>query len=241
MSSDHFLHFQKILRDVKDVHNIDLTSPNGVIIGDRKYPAIHKDVYSSRYEDAPHMLDYDAGFSIPFENGTQLSVSVSNGHVASMASQLHVPTIHLNGDGTKIYTHGPALHIGEDSFHNDHKESYLTETRGVADIHDIINKYSKLPHQGTYDWVGNREGSDAFKKVRPNAYPGAFNMIDGEDLALNPEELQEHNNNYRFNPERGPLHIRVSSSDSSSGVGHSLIMHHRYNTQTEQMQQFDWQ
>lgn len=171
MSSDHFLHFQKILRDVKDVHNIDLTSPNGVTIGDRKYPAVHKDVYFSRYEALPHMLDYDANFDIPFENGTQLSVSAGNGHEPTMSSQLHVPTIHLHGDGTKTYTHGSALHIGEDSFHNSHTALSWAPAHTV-DIHDIINKYSKLPHQGTYDFDYSKEGSDAFLKVRPNATTG---------------------------------------------------------------------
>lgn len=235
MSSDHFLHFQKILRDVKEVHNVDLTSPNGVTIGDRKYPAISKAVWMHMYEPEHNMIDYDADFNIPFENGTQLHVSAGNGHFATMSSQLHVPTIHLHGDGTKTYSHGSALHIGVDSFHNSHTAvTWGSASEPGVDIHDIINKYSKLPHQGTYDFDYSKEGSDAFLKVRPNATTGLFG-VDGEHLALNPEELQEHNNNLRFNPVHNPLHIRVGLA-GARGVN----MHHLYNTQTEQMQQFDW-
>ena len=228
MSSDHFLHFQKILRDVKEQHNVDLTSPNGVTIGDRKYPAINKHVYLGTTEDFP-MGEYDINFDIPFENGTQLNVIASSNNY--MASQLHVPTIDLHGDGTKTYKHGPALHIGVDSFHNRHT---ATQWEPAVDIHDVINKYSKLPHQGTYDWDYSAGGSAAFLKVRPNATRGAFGNAEEEDHALNPEELQEHNNNYKFNPLRGPLHI-----STSVGLAAGEINLYRYNTQTEQMHQID--
>lgn len=230
MSSDHFLHFQKILRDVKEQHNIDLTSPNGATIGDKKYPATHKNVYLG--PDADHSSgDYDVDFNIPFENGTQLNVTANKS--GFMSSQLHVPTIHLHGDGRKTYRHGPALHIGEDSFYNNHKS--IWDYTPMVDVHKVINKYSTLPHQGTYDWDYSQEGGAAFKRVRPNAEAGMFGLADIEDHALNPEELQEHNNNHKFNPVRGPLHIRAAFWRPESGRTNL----YRYNTQTEQLHTID--
>ena len=227
---DHFHLLQNTLRDSYNERGINLSSPQGVHVQGKDYPAINK--HLDIYEDG----DSHATFHIPFENGTMLQVSSwgskslpylldQDDHV--FVSQLHVPTIRLHGDGTKTYKHGPALHIGEDAFHNRHDSS--SSYGNVTDIHDVINTYSKIPHQGTYDWDYSKEGSAAFLKVRPNATSGLFG-VDEKYHELNPEELNEHRSNFKFNPHHGPSYISVSF-EGEPGPD----THHRYDIRTEQL------
>ena len=227
---DHFHLLQNTLRDSHNERGINLSSPQGVHVQGKDYPAVNKrlDIYADGSSQA--------NFHIPFENGHRLEVNSwgskslpylldEDDHV--FVSQLHVPTTHLHGDGTKTYRHGPALHVGVDAFHNRHS---ATGSYGNAtDIHDVINTYSKIPYQGTYDWDYSKEGSAAFLKVRPNATSGLFG-VDEKYHELNPEELNEHRSNFKDKPHHGPSYISVSFEDESG-----TDTHHRYDIRTEQL------
>lgn len=229
MSNEHFHLLQDTLRDSHNERGINLSNPQGVHVQGKDYPALNKHLN----------IDADgssqATFAIPFENGHRLEVDSwgerDRGYLTNdthiMSSQLKVPTIRLHGDGTKTYRHGPALHIGVDSFYNRHDSN--SEYEPAVNIHDVISTYSKIPHQGTYDWEATKEGGNAFLKVRPNATWGLFG-VDGEHLELNPEELHEHHSNFKDKPHHGPSYISVSFHDESG-----TATHHRYNVKTEQL------
>jgi len=231
MSSDRFHLLQKTIRDIHSIHGIDLSNPNGVTVDGRPYPAMKKHInmgvqYS--FTDNAH----DFSFDIPIENGSVLRVNGENydtedGPESRRYSQLLVPTIHFNKDGTKSYRHGTALHVGADAFWNRHTVGSQYDT--VANLHDVINEYSRLPHQGTYDWDYSKEGTDAFRGVRPHFTSGAFGVHE-EHLKLNPEELQEHRNNYKFNPYHSGQFLSTSFHNEPADD-----VHHRYDLRTEQL------
>jgi hypothetical protein len=225
MSSAHFLHLQKILRDVDAHHEIDLTSPHGVTINGSHYPAIHKHVSGDEGSS-----NYDAAFQIPLENGTRVRVEAnSDGY---MSSHLQVPTISFNHEGVKSYDFGPAYHVGDDAYWEQHKRpDWHTATGNHPNIHDTIREYSRLPQQGTYDWA-DQGGYKAFSEARPNHTHWAFG-VEGRDL--NEEDLAEHNKNYKFNSVHGPTHIRTAIWHPSGGQNDV----YRYNTRTEQLHTID--
>lgn len=229
MSSAHFLHLQKTLRDVDARHSIDLTSPHGVTIDGSHYPAIHKHVYLGDAEDFPDG-DYDASFQIPLENGTRVRVAASGG--GYMSSHLQVPTISFNHEGVKSYEYGPALHVGDDAYWEQHKTpEWHTATGKHPNIHDTIREYSRLPQQGTYDWI-DQGGYKAFSEARPNHRHWVFG-VEGRDL--NEEDLAEHNKNYKFNPINGPMHVKAAIWLPKMGRTDM----YRYNIRTEQMHLMD--
>jgi hypothetical protein len=223
-----FLHLQKILRDVDAHHEIDLTSPHGVTIEGRHYPAIHKHLYLEE-EGSTQPDDYSAYFQIPLENGTRVSVDASNSGYVS--SQLHVPTIHFDHEGVKSYKFGPAYHLGEDAYWEQHKTPDSPATGFDSNIHDTIREYSRLPQQGTYDW-DTQGGYKAFSEARPNHTHWAFG-VEGRDL--NEEDLAEHHKNYKFNQLHGPMHIATKTWLPNG----QKDLKYRYNIKTEQMHLLD--
>jgi hypothetical protein len=223
-----FLHLQKILRDVNSHHEIDLTSPHGVTIEGRHYPAIHKHLYLEE-AGSTQPDSYSAYFQIPLENGTRVSVDASNeGYVSS---QLHVPTIHFDHEGAKLYKFGPAWHVGDDAYWEQHKTPDSPATGFDSNIHDTIREYSRLPQQGTYDW-DTPGGYKAFSEARPNHTRWMFG-VEGRDL--NEEDLAEHNKNYKFNQLHGPMHIATKTWLPNG----QKDLKYRYNIKTEQMHLLD--
>jgi hypothetical protein len=220
-----FLHLQKILRALNSDHGIDLANPHGATVEGRHYPAIHKHLYLGDAEDL-QQGNYTTNFQIPLENGTRVLVDASNSGYVS--SHLQVPTIHFDHEGVKSYHFGPAYHVGDDAYWEQHKTpEWHTATGNHPDLHETIREHSRLPQQGTFDWE-TQGGYKAFAEVRPNHTHWAFG-VEGRDL--NEEDLAEHKKNFKFNELHGPMHI----STTTWLPNEQKNLRYRYNLRTEQM------
>jgi len=144
--SDTFRELQNALRKAKS-HGIDLTTPQGVMIGDKTYPAYSKAVVldTHPYENGGH------AFQIPLENRHKVQFTYRNegpGKKAYAHSHVLYPTQtgewmmpHLWGgdDSWGFDQHFPPF----DTFHDRLKEYSLEKSRGLRvygngwDVQDV--------------------------------------------------------------------------------------------------------
>jgi len=226
MPSDHFSKIQHALRTIKSQHGIDLLNPRGVTIGDKQYPAVHKQLYIDDGTGGDHYGNSEGFFvQIPFESGNRLRIN--GGNHGYLDSHLLVPTIHLNSNGEKSYWHATAYHLGADAGFFSHKNPDHRPDKVHLDLHEVINNTAKLPTQGTYDWDSDT-GFSKFVEARPT-YAGS-----DVDRSLNHEELAEHRNNYIFDPKHGPSKIHASLYNG----GPRRTVYH-YDTLTEKLHQIN--
>lgn len=243
----NFERLQKHFRFVKETHGVDLTTPQGVGIDGKVYPATHKLLtmgHTSKFDEEAT----ESRFYIPLENGLKVHASTYVGRHGSLSMQMYVPTIHLDGDGGKSYRYGMALHKGEDSysasfgenpnnfdenrkdrpnpFYEEHMS--LHNTRGpISNVHEVLNMWGKEPYQGTYDFEG--KGIAEFKKIRPNA---DITWADRDGLELTEDELNEHRQNAKFHPGDASHNVTVYGVYTDHAF-------YNYNTKTEQLRPYN--
>jgi len=246
--SFNFERLQTHFRFLKETHGVDLTVPHGVGIDGKVYPATNK-LITMGYSSTPS-ISVESRFYVPLENGLKVHASTYMGESTShIHMQMHVPTIHINNDGTKMYTHGSALHIGEDAYHasfgenpNKTDEHYkrhpnpfydehmsLHSTRGpISIVHDVLKMWGKEPYQGTYDF-SSQQGYQQFKKLRPNH---DYEVDEYRPhLELTTDELTEHRQNFKNHSASASHNVAVYGVDTEHAF-------YNYNTKTEQLRPY---
>ena len=244
---EKFVHLQEALRHAKGEHGFDFTHKNGVVIDDQLYPAVGKQISAGgdEYGDI-----YEMGLYIPLENGLRAWANLNRPHKqdyqksepkGTISMNLEVPAIQLYG-GQREYDYGTAMHHGEDAFWEVLKsdDSYMKGSFAThKSPHELLNKWSKLPYQGSVHWGSHPDDWEAFLNMRPkyknHQFVAGYYDIDSEDLALTEDELNEHRKNYKRDNVRGdgipPSHIHYTYIHPTTNDEEE----HLYNVETEEL------
>lgn len=234
--SEHFITLQNTLRKIKE-NGVDLTHPHGVKIGTKIYPAIGKNLTT----DNPKETDgYNGSFHIPLENGLHVRGGLySHGGTYQNGGRGHNNILHLSVMAPVIYRmgtekvsygyqHSPSttelVQFGlpeykapkkdyEAIFKQDHSEEWISIDSNHKNPHDAIAHFSKRPYHGFT--VNDRY------------------MQGGGYRNLNNEELTEHKENNKLEPNDFPKNIAYNHSHPA--YGNSKF--YNYDVLTEQLRE----
>lgn len=235
--SETFKQLQESLRSYKSKYDIDLTSPRGVFIGGKMYPAIHKHLeISMKGRESPEDLP-SAHFDIPFENGLRAQMQVydidEDKGISRVNAYLNVP-----------YTYQDIVSGPQHSFvfPNVFKEGKQKQD----DIHVNVSNLSGVEmdklHRKLKDWSETpRFGIVLPTDVRTNLtspysterYIQAYVQNQKNATNMSEQDLSNHLKNYVPRENYEPHNITVYE------MGYDRGYKHHYNVVTEQLKKVD--
>lgn len=237
--SEVFKKHQHVLREVKRQFDIDLTSPHGVVIHGRNYPAINK-VLDYLHPSAPADFarqfggnghsKYTFSFDIPFENGHRLKINGEKQHreiynrdtrtfngeepTTGLTAHLAVPHIRKYSENDIEFDYGTAYSKGEDAWF-----SLLRRPKHVVDTDtDSFKDHpNAIPAEDLHDLIteySNHKTKGVVwdgLEIENNSSKTGFRRAREDDLQL-------HRKNHKDSPFAHPNTIRVYTESEGYGV-----------------------